>query len=239
MGGFGEKAGNAALEEIALLIAAFGDRYSICHGIRLEEIYRTSRLFDGMTGVRTHPNKAIIGQSALTPAAGSASSAALPPELRNLLQEKAIGRTRQEENEVFPDEEGRAYQLESFSVLTGSHSPPVGVVVIRKSDGLRVTRSSHGTGPIDALFRAVDRAVGYSLVLSLYSLSTLSTGKDAPADVTVTVEFKGRKFHGHDRSTDVIQASIRAYLKACNCVADSGLLEGSADFYVHGEYLWE
>ncbi len=70
VGGFGERAGNAALEEIAILISAFGSQYGLSHGIKLEEIAPTARLFESLTGVRVHPNKSIIGQSALVPVAG-------------------------------------------------------------------------------------------------------------------------------------------------------------------------
>ena len=125
-----------------------------------------------------------------------------------------------------------------FSVSTGSHSPPVGVVVIRRG-GTTLTQSSHGNGPIDALFRAVDKALGFSTRMVLYSVSTLSTGTEAQTEVIVTAELRGRRFHGRHTSTDVIEASLRAYMKACNAIGESGLHEGSPDFHVAGEYLWE
>ena len=74
--------------------------------------------------------------------------------------------------------------------------------------------------------------------LVYYSVYALSTGPDAQAEVSVTAEHKGRRFHGHHRSTDVIEASLRAYMKACNEVGRSGLLEVQGD-YIEGEYLWE
>ncbi|HET6486357.1 MAG TPA: alpha-isopropylmalate synthase regulatory domain-containing protein, partial [Spirochaetia bacterium] len=133
---------------------------------------------------------------------------------------------------------GGTYELESFSVLTGSHTPPVGAVVIRR-DGRAVTQSSTGNGPIDALFRAVDKALGFATRMVLYSVSTLSAGTEAQTEVIVTVEVRGRRFHGRHTSTDVIEASLRAYLRACNAVGESGILEGPSDFHVAGEYLWE
>jgi 2-isopropylmalate synthase len=237
LGGFGERAGNAALEEVAFLISAFGERFGVSHGIRLSEIAGASALFDEITGVHTHPNKPIIGRCALS--AGSPVSRPLEPRLRELLQEKTIGRI---EGAAAPatQPEGRkadAYRLESFSVLTGSHSPPVGIVVI-EHEGSRLVQSSHGTGPIDALFKAVDRALGLSPRLVYYSLYTLATGPEASAEVTVTTELKGRRFHGRHGSTDVIEASLKAYMKACNAICQSGILDGRSD-YVQGEYLWE
>ena len=73
----------------------------------------------------------------------------------------------------------------------------------------------------------------------LYSVSTLEAGAEAATEVVVTVELRGRRFHGRHRSTDVIEASLRAYLAACNAIGLSGLLEGPSEFHVAGEYLWE
>jgi len=130
------------------------------------------------------------------------------------------------------------YQLESFNVLTSSHTPPAGVVVIRR-EGKALTQTSHGNGPIDALFRAVDKALGFSTRMVLYSVSTLSTGTEALTEVIVTVELRGRRFHGRHTSTDVVESSLRAYMGACNAIGGSGILEGPSDFHVAGEYLWE
>ena len=239
VGGFGERAGNAALEEVAFLMTAFGQRYGITHGIRLEEIARTARLFDSLTGVRTHPNKPVIGQCAFIPAPGGFSGRSLSPDMRKLMREATIGGPP-EEASLLPPVQQRAgpYELESFNVMTASHSPPVGVVVIRR-DGKTLTQTSHGNGPIDALFRAVDKALGFATRMVLYSVSTIGTGTDALTEVIVTSELRGRRFHGRYRSTDVIEASLRAYMNACNAIGESGILEGPSDFHVTGEYLWE
>jgi 2-isopropylmalate synthase len=243
IGGFGERAGNAALEEIAFLISAFSERFSICHGIELSKIAGTSELFNELTGIHTHPNKPVIGRNALVPTA-DAGSRSLDPSLRELLNETTIGRRGGEYTPVESAEKSSGagpaepYRLESFNVVTGSHSPPVGIVVIER-DGDRLIQSSHGSGPIDALFKAVDRALGFSPKLVFYSLYTLATGPDAAAEVTVTTELKGHRFHGRHRSTDVIEASLRAYMSACNAAGRSGIMDGRLNHYVQGEYLWE
>jgi 2-isopropylmalate synthase len=114
----------------------------------------------------------------------------------------------------------------------------VGVVVIRR-DGKSLTQTSHGNGPIDALFHAVDKALGFATRMVQYSVSTIGSGTDAMTEVIVTAELRGRRFHGRHRSTDVIEASLRAYMNACNAIGESGILEGPSDFHVAGEYLWE
>ncbi len=239
VGGFGERAGNAALEEIAMLLSAYTGRFGLTHGIRLEEIGPTARLFESLTGVHAHPNKSIIGQAALVAAPGGFAGESLDPELRKLLDERTIGSTPGEAPAATPAEPDQGpYALEAYNVLSSSHSPPVGLVVIRR-DGRSLTQTSHGSGPIDALFSAVDKALGFSTRMVLYSVSTLAAGSEALAEVTVTVELRGRRFHGRHRSTDVIEASLRAYLRACNAIGESGILEGPSEFHVTGEYLWE
>ncbi len=239
VGGFGERAGNAALEELAFCLTAYGERYGLAHGVRLEEIARTARLFDSITGVRAHPNKPVIGQCAFIPTPGGFSGQSLDPKLRALFQDAAIGRSAESAAVETPrDDEPGLYRLESFNVLTSSHAPPAGVVVIRRG-GKALTQTSHGNGPIDALFRAVDKALGFSTRMVLYSVSTLSTGTEALTEVIVTVELRGRRFHGRHTSSDVIQSSLRAYMGACNAIGASGILEGPSDFHVAGEYLWE
>jgi 2-isopropylmalate synthase len=237
VGGFGERAGNAALEEIAFLLSAIGAKEGLAHGVDLGQIGPTARLFESLTGIRAHPNKPIIGQTAFVPATGGFAGQSVDPALRELMQEKTIG-GRSGLPETGPEEVTGPYRLESFNVLTGSHSPPVGVVVIRR-DGKTLTQTSHGNGPIDALFSAVDKALGFSTRMVLYSVSTLATGTEALTEVIVTAELRGRRFHGRHRSTDVIEASLRAYLNACNAIGESGVLEGPSDFHVAGEYLWE
>jgi 2-isopropylmalate synthase len=239
VGGFGERAGNAALEEVVFLLSAFGDRDGLAHGVDLAQIGPTSRLFESLTGVRTHPNKAVIGQSALVPVAGGFPGASLEPRLRDLLQEKTIGGLSDDSSlPQAASEPSGPYALEAYNVLSSSHAPPVGLVVIRRA-GKTLTQTSHGTGPIDALFRAVDKALGFSTRMVLYSVSTLSSGTEAATEVIVTVELRGHRFHGRHRSTDVIEASLRAYMGACNAIGESGILEGPSEFHVAGEYLWE
>jgi 2-isopropylmalate synthase len=239
VGGFGGRAGNAALEEIVFLISAHGDRFSASHGITLDRIGEASALLEGMTGVHMHPNKPIIGKCALIRGGDAVSLRALEPRMRSLLSENAVGKKAPGGESGAGQEESRLYRLVSFNVVSGSHAPPMGVVVIERK-GERLTQSAHGSGPIDALFKAADRALGVFPTLVSYSLYAESTGPDAPAQVTVTTEIKGRRFHGSHRSTDAIDASIRAYLKACSAIGESGIMDGRGDFYVHGgEFLWE
>jgi 2-isopropylmalate synthase len=68
--GIGERAGNASLEEIAMVLHVRGDRYPVKTGIRHDEIYSTSRLLSKILGFETQPNKAIVGRNAFAHEAG-------------------------------------------------------------------------------------------------------------------------------------------------------------------------
>jgi len=130
------------------------------------------------------------------------------------------------------------YSLISFNVMTGLNTRPVGVVEIQR-DKAKLVESASGDGAIDALCRAVDRAVGISPRLVLYSVDSLTEGKDARAEVTITLSYLGKNFHGNCGSTDVVEASLRAYLEAVNRLFLSGITESAEEFYIDGEQLWE
>ncbi len=68
--GIGERAGNASLEEFVVALKVRGDRFALRTGIRLDQIYRTSRLLSEITGVHVPPNKAVVGANAFAHEAG-------------------------------------------------------------------------------------------------------------------------------------------------------------------------
>jgi len=135
------------------------------------------------------------------------------------------------------EETQAVYSLASFSVMTGSHCLPVGSVELKAGETALV-QSATGTGPVDALCRAVDRAVGLNPRLILYSVDHLTEGKDARAEVTVSLAYLGRRFHGHSGSTDVVEASLRAYLEAVNNIEAHRQAYPEEQFYINGEELW-
>jgi len=132
------------------------------------------------------------------------------------------------------------YKLESFGVMTGSHTLPVGSVELGRG-AERLVQSSPGTGPVDALCRAVDKAVGLKPRLLVYSADTVTEGLDARAEVTISLSFLGKVFHGRFGSTDVIEASLRAYLDAVNRIENyrqANPEETPREFFIDGDQLW-
>ncbi len=114
------------------------------------------------------------------------------------------------------------WSLDYLSVTSGNQTVPTATVRLRKAnakkgeDDLRQD-ASIGGGPVDAALRAIDRLTGTSGKLMDYSLRAVSQGMDAMGEVTANVDFgNGEAVTGRGASTDVIEASARAYLNAVN-----------------------
>ena len=73
-----------------------------------------------------------------------------------------------------------------------------------------------GDGPIDACFKTIDKAVGTSGKLVDYKVEAVTGGKDALGEASVKINFKGKLVIGRASSTDVIEASVLAYVSAIN-----------------------
>jgi 2-isopropylmalate synthase len=132
-------------------------------------------------------------------------------------------------DEVFQPEE--LYHLEHLQVSCGDHSIPTATVTLRTPEGT-LTDAAHGTGPVDAVYKAINRIVGGSNRLIVFSVKSVTEGIDAVGEVTVRIETeetegnglpvnpqtgaKKRAFSGHGASTDIIVASGRAYMSALN-----------------------
>jgi len=104
---------------------------------------------------------------------------------------------------------------ELVSLETTSGGTPTATVTLRKEDET-YTDAATGNGPVDAAYQAIERITGISLELVDYSLRSISMGKDAVGEATVKVQRNGQEAIGKAASTDVIEASARAYLNAVN-----------------------
>jgi 2-isopropylmalate synthase len=69
---------------------------------------------------------------------------------------------------------------------------------------------------VDAVFKAIEQAVGFPVVLQDYQLKAVTAGQDALGEATVRIEQDDKSFSGRGLSTDVIEASARAYVNAIN-----------------------
>ncbi len=109
------------------------------------------------------------------------------------------------------------YKLEHVQVISGDDLIPTATVVMRK-DSRTYREASTGNGPIDAVYKAIDRVVKMPVALEDYSVNSITSGKDALGEASVTVRDKetGEMVSGHAASTDIITASAKAYLSALN-----------------------
>lgn len=107
------------------------------------------------------------------------------------------------------------YELESFQITSGNKNVATATIALKKDEEI-FTEAATGDGPIDAAFNAMERAVGTSFKLEDYSLDSVTGGKDALGEVTVKIAKDDIAVLGRGISTDVIEASVKAYLNAIN-----------------------
>jgi len=108
------------------------------------------------------------------------------------------------------------YKLEYLQTTSGNKTEATATVRLRKNDGESVLDSNVGDGPVDASYKAIERITGVSGRLLEYSVNAVTIGKDAMGEALVKVRFEDDAVGGRGLSTDVIEASAKAYLNALN-----------------------
>lgn len=270
--GIGERAGNAAVEEVVMALKVRHDYFNgLYTTINTKEIYKTSRLLCRITGSFVQPNKAVVGDNAFAHEAGIHQHGILAHrETYEIMRAEDVGvpaskiilgkhsgrhafKTRLNElgytnlsesdidnlflkfkkladkkKEVF-DEDIEALILDElsdfnqhvkidyFHVLNGNSVIPTATVRLT-INGQEIVSTSSGDGPIDAVINAVEKALNIKGKLMDYTIRSLSSGKDAMGEVRVMVRFEDDEniASGKGVSTDIIEASLKAYIDAYN-----------------------
>lgn len=271
--GIGERAGNTALEEVAMALETRQDFFGAKTGLVLSEIARTSRLVSKLTGMVVPGNKAIVGANAFAHESGIHQDGMLKekttyeimsPETIGLKESKLVlgkhsGRHAFREklvdlgyelndegvNAAFAkfkdladkkkevtDEDIRAlleekivttpevYTLETIQVSYGNQSVPTATVRIRTLEGETLDEVAIGNGSVDAIYKAIDKATKEEVELEDYSIKSVSHGKDALGEVHVVLKQNGYSMKGRGISTDILEASAKAYIHAINRLID-------------------
>jgi 2-isopropylmalate synthase len=131
------------------------------------------------------------------------------------------------------------YHLEHIQVSCGDHSIPTATVSIRGPDGQVFCDADHGTGPVDAVYRAINRVIGEPNELIEFSIQAATEGIDAVGRVTIRIEAddpvsedgtERRVFSGRGADTDIVVASAKAYMFALN-----RLLAARREVALHGQ----
>jgi 2-isopropylmalate synthase len=271
--GIGERAGNAALEEVALALETRKDFYQATTALHLKEIARTSQLVSRLTGMIVPGNKAIVGANAFAHESGIHQDGVLKeastyeiirPESvgfksnrivlgkhsgRHAFKEKLTELGYQLEGEELDrafaefkhlcdkkkeisDEDilalvdakiagvAETYQLESVQLSYGNLSMPTASVRLIRSDGKACEEAACGNGSVDSIYKAIDRATGEEVTLVDYKISSVTHGKDALGEVFVRLQQGDITVQGRGVSTDVLEASAIAYVRAINKIIE-------------------
>ncbi len=266
--GIGERAGNAALEELVMALTVRRDQLPYTTGIDSRQLYKSSRLLSTIIGFPIPRNKPIVGENAFAHESGihqdgvlkhratyeimtpsdvgrdastlvlgrhsglhgfSQRLAELGLDLDEEERKKAYDRFLEladRKKEVYDDdlyvlvmeemgEHLSSFGLEYFNIQSGNVSVPTATVRL-KAGAERLEEAATGDGPVDAVFNAIDRATGIAVTLLEFNVHAVTPGRKAMGEVSVGVEIKGRRFVGRGASTDILEASARAYLNAVN-----------------------
>ncbi|WP_320664732.1 2-isopropylmalate synthase [Prochlorococcus sp. MIT 1223] len=108
------------------------------------------------------------------------------------------------------------YELRLVQVSCGTSLKPTATVTLMDPEGDEKTSVSLGTGPVDAVVRALDSLVGIPNELTEFSVKSVTEGIDALGEVTIRVRYKNNLFSGHSADTDVVVAAAQAYVNALN-----------------------
>ena len=117
----------------------------------------------------------------------------------------------EEEISKVPEE----YKLIHFYVTSGDEVKPSARVSLKFHNKI-LSSTSSGDGPVDACYKAIDKITRTSGRLLDYAIRSVTSGKDALGEVSIKMGARGRVVSGRGASTDIIEASIKAYLNAVN-----------------------
>ena len=108
------------------------------------------------------------------------------------------------------------FKLEYLHISSGTRVMPTATVGVRINDQLVEEAACGEGGPIDASFRALDKATGLKPNLANFALNAITGGRDAQGEVTVKLEYQDNIFIGRGVSTDIMEAGAKAYVNALN-----------------------
>jgi 2-isopropylmalate synthase len=109
------------------------------------------------------------------------------------------------------------WTLEALQAISGGI--PMATVCLWHKDGTIVKDAATGDGPIDAVFKTIERITGITLTLRDYRIRSVSVGEDAQGEAQIEAEHDGRVVRGRAVSTDIIEASALAFLQVINRIA--------------------
>ena len=269
--GIGERAGNAAIEEVVMALRTRRDYYDAETGLDTREFYRTSRMVSDALGTPVPPNKAVVGRNAFAHSSGIHVDGVLKqretyeimrpqdvgvPESRVVLTARtgrhglahrleAMGfalsgeeldqvyerflTVADKKREVFDEDlvvivhdeihpVSETYRLEYLNCASGTGTLPTAAVRLRVGDEIR-QQAACGDGPVDAAYKAIEAAIDMDATLTRYEIRAATGGTDAMGEVIVELQRGEMRVVGRGASTDIIEASAKAYVNGLNKLA--------------------
>ncbi len=268
--GIGERAGNAALEEVVMALKTRHEYFKdLSANVDTSQIYRTSRLVSELSGFSIQANKAIVGINAFRHESGIHQDGVIKmPITYEIMDPRTIGipgsslvlgklsgrhafserltelgytltegtfdraylaiKDLAEKKKEITDkdiesviaEEKRTiseiYHLDRIQVTCGDRGIPTAAVRLVGPAGQALADAALGTGPVDAVYQAINRLVGVPNKLTEFTVKSVTEGIDAMGEVLIRIESDGVTYTGRGADTDIIVASAKAYMNALN-----------------------
>ncbi|MBR6938678.1 MAG: 2-isopropylmalate synthase [Prevotella sp.] len=265
--GIGERAGNTALEEIAMILKCHKN-LGIDTNINTNKIYPISRMVSGLMNMPVQPNKAIVGRNAFAHSSGIHQDGVLKNvHTYEIIDPKDIGlddnsivltarsgraalKYRLHVNGVDIDDEAKLDKIyqkflkladqkkevtdADVLVLAGAdmadtHGVKLDFLQVTTGMGVRSVASigldiasqkfeaaSTGNGPVDAAIKALKKIITKQMVMKEFTIQAISKGSDDVGKVHMQVEYDGQVYYGFGANTDIVTASVEAYIDCIN-----------------------
>jgi len=272
--GIGERAGNASLEEVVMVLDTRPELFGGCTtGIRTERLLPTSRLVSRVTGLVVARNKPVVGENAFAHESGIHADGVLKNAATyEIMAPKAVGLARNKlvlgkhsgrhqfrqrlkelgfrlkdkavdalffgpfkeladrKKEVFDEDIAALVESEAvtapevwrlcrLTVATATGGMASATVELENLKEKKTERAAAtGDGPVDAIFRAMEQMTGVSLKLADYTIRAVTAGTEAQGEARIEAAAGKKTVSARGVSTDILEASARAYLGAINRV---------------------
>ena len=267
--GLGERAGNAAVEEIAMALKVRHDVFGLDTGIDSTQIVPSSKLVSTVTGYPIQLNKAIVGANAFAHESGIHQDGVLKHrETYEIMSAESVGwsanrlslgklsgrnafKTKlsdlgidlgseealnaafarfkelaDKKREIFDEDlhalvsdemvnlsSAESYKFVSQKINTETGELPAAEIVF-SVNGTEHRATANGSGPVDAIFKAIESVAKSGATLQIYSVNAVTHGTESQGETSVRLSRGNRVVNGQGADTDVLVATAKAYLSA-------------------------
>ena len=266
MNGIGERAGNTALEEVAMIIKSH-NTIDLDLNLNFNKIYPTSRIVSSLMNMPVQPNKAIVGRNAFAHSSGIHQDGVLKNvQTYEIIDPKDVGidessivltarsgraalkhrlhvlgveldqdkldkvyedflKLADKKKEITDDDilvlagadrnDNHHIKLEFLQVTSGVGVRSVASLGLNIA-GERFESAASGNGPVDAAIKALKKIIDRHMELKEFTIQAISKGSDDMGKVHMQVEYDGQMYYGFGANTDIIAASVEAYIDCIN-----------------------